>query len=415
MFTPGARARTAVRWDTRNTSRQVQKRAKKIMQDAKGEAQILITGAGPSGLALAAELSRRGVTPLIIDRQAAGANTSRACVVHARTMEVLEPLGVTQDLLAEGVKVPIFRIRDRDRPLVSIDFSDIPSPYRFTLMIPQHRVEHHLLQHLEGMGCSVMRPCELLRFAAAPRQIEAQAQINGSIRAIRAQWLVGCDGMHSRVRQQSGIAFSGGAYEESFVLADVLMDWPLSRDEVTLFYSPKGLVVVAPLPDERFRIVATVDQAPEVPSLDFMQAVLDERGPTTSPGGIREVAWSSRFHIHHRVAEAPRKGRVLLCGDAAHVHSPAGGQGMNTGIQDSVSLAEALTETLADGDESRLDAWAAQRHQVASDVVALTDRMTRMATMKSPTGKVLRNVAVMLAGHLPPVRAAVARTLAELV
>ena len=198
------------------------------------------------------------------------------------------------------------------------------------------------------------------------------------------------------------------------MLADVRMDWPLSRDEVTLFYSPRGLVVVAPLPDQRFRIVATVKEAPEVPSLDFMQAVLDARGPTTNPGRIRDVAWSSRFHIHHRVAETPRKGRVLLCGDAAHVHSPAGGQGMNTGIQDSITLAEVLTNTLADGDESRLDAWAAQRHQVASEVVTLTDRMTRIATMKSPTGQTLRNLAVAFAGHLSPVRAAVARTLAEL-
>jgi 2-polyprenyl-6-methoxyphenol hydroxylase-like FAD-dependent oxidoreductase len=384
------------------------------MQNVNVQKQILITGAGPAGLALAAELTRRGVKPLIIDRQAVGANTSRACVVHARTMEVLEPLGVTQDLLAEGVKVHIFRIRDRNRPLLTIDFSNIPSPYRFTLMIPQNRVEQILLQHLEGLGCNVMRPCELLRFATSAQQIEAQAQIDGSTQSLRAQWLIGCDGMHSRVRQQSGIVFSGGEYEESFVLADVRMDWPLSRDEVTLFYSPKGLVVVAPLPDERFRIVATVDEAPEVPSLDFMQEVIDARGPTTNPGRIRDVAWSSRFHIHHRVAQSPRKGRVLLCGDAAHVHSPAGGQGMNTGIQDSVSLAEALTGTLADGDEARLDAWAAQRHRVARDVVALTDRMTRVATMKSPTGKALRNVAVMFAGHLPPVRAAVARTLAEL-
>jgi 2-polyprenyl-6-methoxyphenol hydroxylase-like FAD-dependent oxidoreductase len=160
------------------------------LQDVNVQNQILITGAEPSGLALAAELSRRGATPLIIDREAAGANTSRACVVHARTMEVLEPLGVTRDLLAEGVKIPIFRIRDRDRPLVTIDFSNIPSPYKFTLMIPQHRVEYHLLQHLEGMGCTVMRPCELLRFAALPGRIDAQAQINGSTQSITAQWLI---------------------------------------------------------------------------------------------------------------------------------------------------------------------------------------------------------------------------------
>jgi 2-polyprenyl-6-methoxyphenol hydroxylase-like FAD-dependent oxidoreductase len=382
------------------------------MLDVRAENKILIVGAGPSGLALAAELKRRGVNAVIIDQQPAGANTSRACVVHARTMEVLEPLGATRDLLAEGVKVPVFRIRDRDRPLLTIDFSDLPSFYRFTLMIPQNRVEQILLQHLESLGCNVMRPCKLIRYTTSPSLV-AQVQ-DSSIQSIRAEWLIGCDGMHSTVRQQSGIAFPGGEYEASFVLADVSMDWPLSREEVTLFYSPKGLVVVAPLPNERFRIVATVDEAPEVPSLAFMQAVLDARGPTTNPGRLHDVAWSSRFHIHHRVAQTPRKGRVLLCGDAAHVHSPAGGQGMNTGIQDSVSLAEALTSTLRDGDEARLDAWAAQRHKVASDVVTLTDRMTRVATMKSPTGQALRNIAVAFAGHLPPVRAAVARTLAEL-
>jgi 2-polyprenyl-6-methoxyphenol hydroxylase-like FAD-dependent oxidoreductase len=220
--------------------------------------------------------------------------------------------------------------------------------------------------------------------------------------------------MHSTVREQAGIGFTGGEYEQGFVLADVRMDWPLSRDEVTLFYSPDGLVVVAPLPEDRFRIVATVDDAPEQPSLDYMQALLDRRGPTVRPGRIRDTAWTSRFHIHHRVAQTPRKGRVLICGDAAHVHSPAGGQGMNTGIQDAVSLAAKLAETIEDGNDARLDDWAAERHRVARDVVAMTDRMTRLATIKSPTGQTLRNVAVAFAGHLPTVRAALARTLAEL-
>src|SRR5215471_13989495 len=137
-----------------------------------------------------------------------------------------------------------------------------------------------------------------------------------------------------------------------------------------------------------------------------MQSILDARGPTTSPGRLHDVAWSSRFHIHHRVAQTPRKGRVLLCGDAAHVHSPAGGQGMNTGIQDSVSLAQALASTLRDGDDGRLDAWARERHKVAAHVVALTDRITRIATMKSGPGQTLRNLAIGAAGHLPPVRAA---------
>ena len=197
------------------------------MLDVRAENKILIVGAGPSGLALAAELKRRGVNAVIIDQQSAGANTSRACVVHARTMEVLEPLGVSRDLLAEGVKVPIFRVRDRDQALLTIDFSDLPSSYRFALMIPQNRVEQILLQHLESLGCNVMRPCKLIRYTTSPSLVEAQVQ-DSSIKSIKAEWLIGCDGMHSTVRKQSGIAFSGGEYEASFVLADVSMDWPLT-------------------------------------------------------------------------------------------------------------------------------------------------------------------------------------------
>ena len=375
---------------------------------------VLIAGAGPAGLALAAELKRLGVSPMIVDRQAAGANTSRAAVVHARTLEVLEPLGVTPDLIAEGVKVPVFRIRDRDRTLISIDFSSIPSLYRFTLMCPQDRTERILLTALERLSGSVLRPSELMGLEEAADHVDVQLEGERGAQSVRARWLVGSDGMHSRVREQSGIAFRGAAYEESFVLADVHMDWPLSREEVSLFFSPEGLVVVAPLPEQRYRIVATFDDAPETPSVAFMQDLLERRGPTRNAGRIHDVAWSSRFRIHHRVAESPRKGRVLLVGDAAHVHSPAGGQGMNTGIQDGVSLAHVLADTLRDGNEARLDAWAEERHKVATDVVALTHRLTGLATMKSGPGQAMRNAALAFAGHLPPVTAAIARNLAEL-
>jgi 2-polyprenyl-6-methoxyphenol hydroxylase-like FAD-dependent oxidoreductase len=384
------------------------------MQATKAQVEILIVGAGPTGLALAAELSRRGRTPFIVDRQAAGANTSRACVVHARTLEALEPLGASRDLLTQGVKVPIFRIRDRDRALITIDFGQIPSAYPFTLMCPQDRVEQCLLEHLQDLGTGVVRPRELIAFEAKTMHVEAQIRNGDAMETVEARWLVGCDGMHSLVRERAGIAFVGAAYEQRFVLADVRMDWPLSREEVSLFYSPDGLVVVAALPDDRFRIVATVDEAPEQPSIAFVQSVLDRRGPTVDPGRIRETLWTSRFLIHHRVAQTPRQGAIILCGDAAHVHSPAGGQGMNTGIQDAVSLAPVLIDALDHGEGGRLDDWAKRRHRIARDVVAMTDRITRAATMKSPVGQSLRNLAIAFAGHLPPVRTAIAKTLAEL-
>jgi 2-polyprenyl-6-methoxyphenol hydroxylase-like FAD-dependent oxidoreductase len=173
-------------------------------------------------------------------------------------------------------------------------------------------------------------------------------------------------------------------------------------------------MVVAPLPDDRYRIVAMVEATPANPAQEMLQSLIDRRGPAGRKGRISKLAWSSRFHIHHRVAETPRRQRVLLCGDAAHVHSPAGGQGMNTGIQDSVSLAGVLAMMLRGGDDKLLDEWAASRHRVAAEIVAMTDRMTRMAKLKSPTAKMLRNIAVAFAGHLPPVREALARTLAEI-
>lgn len=220
--------------------------------------------------------------------------------------------------------------------------------------------------------------------------------------------------MHSRVREAAGIGFVGGEYEQSFVLADVHMEWPLSREEVTLFFSPDGLVVVASLPENRYRVVATVDDAPKEPSVAFVQELLDARGPKEKPARIQDSVWTARFQVHHRIAESPRKGRVLLCGDAAHVHSPAGGQGMNTGIQDAVALADVLARVLGGADEAQLDQWAHDRHEIAEDVVALTDRMTRVATLRSPVARELRNVALALAGHIPAFTKSLARTIAEI-
>ncbi|MEP6622637.1 MAG: FAD-dependent monooxygenase [bacterium] len=375
---------------------------------------VLIVGAGPAGLALAAELRRLGIEALIVDKVAEGANTSRAAVVHARTLEVLEPLGVVPTMIGQGVVVPTFRVRDRDRTLFTLDFTEIPSEFALTLMCPQDRTEAILLGKLKELGGGVVRPAEAVSFRFAQDAIQVGIVHEGAKHDVSARWVVGCDGMHSAVREAAHIAFSGDAYPQSFVLADVHMTGPLPRDEVSLFFSPDGLVVVAPLPADRYRIVATVDDASEHPSRDDVQALLNDRGPRAERAEVRDVVWSSRFRVHHRVAECPRRGNVLLCGDAAHVHSPAGGQGMNTGIQDAISLAHALHGVLRGADASRLDAWADARHEVAKDVVALTDRMTRLATVGSPAARVLRNAALSAAGHFPFLRKALARRIAEL-
>jgi len=375
---------------------------------------VVIVGAGPTGLTLGAELRRLGVPALILDKQAAGENTSRACVVHARTLEVLEGIGATPELLRHGLIVPTFRIRDRSHVLATISFKDLETAYPYTLMCPQDRVERILLKRLESFGGEVQRPTDVLEIRSFGNDLRLDVKGRERGRTIQAKWVVGCDGAHSFVREQAAIPFEGGAYNESFILADVEMDWPLERDEVTLFYSEKGLMVVAPLPDNRFRIVATVQQASAQPSISDFQAVLKDRGPADAALTIRHMAWSSRFRIQHKVAKTLRQGRILLAGDAAHVHSPAGGQGMNTGIQDAISLASALHRTLRDGDDTILDTWQKDRLKVAHSVVGLTDRMTKVATVQSPVLKALRNTAVEIIGNIPFATHAAAEILSEL-
>jgi 2-polyprenyl-6-methoxyphenol hydroxylase-like FAD-dependent oxidoreductase len=293
----------------------------------KKEHDVVIVGAGPTGLALGAELKRLEISSLILDRLEAGANTSRAAVVHARTLEVLEPLGVTPELIQEGIIVPIFRVRDRNRILTSISFAELDTKYPFTLMCPQNRTEAILLQRLQSLGGAVQRPCDVVAVRPGEQDVQVQFKSGAELKTVHTKWVVGCDGMHSLVREQASIPFIGGDYEESFVLADVEMDWPLDREEVSLFFSGQGLVVVAPLPGNHFRIVATMKQAPPTPSIADFQQILAERGPEKANITIRRIVWASRFHLEHRVAKVLRQGRVLLAGDAAHVHSPAGGQG----------------------------------------------------------------------------------------
>jgi 2-polyprenyl-6-methoxyphenol hydroxylase-like FAD-dependent oxidoreductase len=229
---------------------------------------------------------------------------------------------------------------------------------------------------------------------------------------IRARYAVGADGIRSIVREHAHIGFEGGAYEESFVLADVRLAGDAPADEVILFWATAGLTVVAPLPDGIYRIVAPVADAPEEPSAEFVQQLLDTR-VGSSRLVVTDVIWGSRFRIHHRVADTYRAGRLLLAGDAAHVHSPAGGQGMNLGIQDAVVLSDALAAVLAGQPETVLDDYSATRRPIAKNVVAMTDRLTRLATLPRALRPV-RNLAISMAGRLPFVRRALARQLSGL-
>lgn len=364
------------------------------------DTDVLVVGAGPTGLALGASLIAGGVRAVLVDALAEGQNTTRAAAVNARTLEVLEDLDVARRMVKAGLVAPRFTMRQGRRILVPVDFSALPTGHPYTLMLSQADTERLLLERLRELGGDVIRPKTLSHLSQDADGVTANFD-DGDV--IRARYVVGADGMHSTVREQAGIGFAGGEFGESFALADVRLAGAAPRNEVILFYAKEGLNVLAPLPGDIFRIVAPTATAPKVPSAEFVQALLDTRGFGPGQLVVTELLWGTRFHIHHRVADSYRAGRILLAGDAAHVHSPAGGQGMNLGVTDAISLAGALTDVLRGGPDTALDAYATAQRRRAEQVLRLTGRLTRIATLPRPLRPV-RNAGMRLAARVPALR-----------
>ena len=377
---------------------------------------VAVIGAGPVGLTLANLLAGFGLRVAVFDRASGPAPFSRAAVVHARTLEALEPVGVVDAMLARGAIVPFFGVRDRDHRLIGVDFHHLPTPYPFTLMLPQDQTEAILREALQRHGIPISWGHELTAIEHDADGATLALRSGDRDIQVRARYVAGADGARSAVRTLAGIPFEGETYPQSFILADVDMSWPLSREEVQLFFSPDGLVVVAPLPGERrHRIVATVDEAPPEPSLAEVQALLDARGPRQPRPIIEKVVWSSRFRVHHRLAARFRSGKLFIAGDAAHVHSPAGGQGMNTGIQDAANLAWKLALVLrGQASDALLDSYERERRAVAASVIGMTHRMTGVATLRSRARRIIRNVVMSGVGRLGALPRAMAGNLAQL-
>ncbi|GGO06754.1 FAD-dependent oxidoreductase [Micromonospora parathelypteridis] len=371
---------------------------------------VLVVGAGPTGLATALTLARRGVEVTVLDQLAEPPTTSRAAVVHAYTLEVLDGIGAAAPLVAQGVRSPRFTVRDRDRVLLSVPFHELPSRFPYALLVSQSVTEEVLTERLADLGVQVRRPCRLTGLDVTADGV--LAQVDGEA-LLRARYVVGADGLHSTVRQAAGIAFNGLSDAESFVLADVRVDSALPDEEVALFLARSGPLVWAPLPDGVVRLVAAVAVAPPAPDVAYLQTLLDERGPARRPGRVTEVLWGSRFRVHHRLADTFRAGPVLLAGDAGHVHSPAGGQGMNLGICDAVALGTAVADVLDGGPESLLDDYTARQRPMAEDVLSFAAGLTRLAAV-SPAGRPARDVLLRLLGALPPARRKVALRLSGL-
>jgi 2-polyprenyl-6-methoxyphenol hydroxylase-like FAD-dependent oxidoreductase len=371
----------------------------------KTQTEVLIVGAGPTGLALSIALHQAGVDHILIDRLSEGQNTSRAGVIHAQTLDSLAALGVSDELVARGLKVNNFTVRDRDKALLRLRFDALPSGHPYLLMLPQNITEQVLASRITTLGGVIHR--RVTATCAEQDSAGARVTVNGpdGEQVISARYVVGADGMNSVVRQATGIGFDGGTYEDSFVLADVRLNWPLGQHEVSLFFSPAGLVVVAPLPGGSYRVVATMDNAPEHLSKSDVQAVMDSRGPQASNATVLDVLWSSRFRLHHRLANSYRCGRLILMGDAAHVHSPAGGQGMNTSLVDAVVLGETLAGVVGrNRPETMLDVYESLRRPAAARVLGLAGRLTDMATTHGIFKRAARNVLLSFVDLVPIVK-----------
>jgi 2-polyprenyl-6-methoxyphenol hydroxylase-like FAD-dependent oxidoreductase len=366
---------------------------------------VLVVGAGPVGLTAACELLRRGIEARIVDCAPARTEHSRALAVQARTLEVLDAMGIAERFVAAGTKLHGLNVYADGARIVHVDFDDIDSPFPYVLSLPQSDTERILGERLTELGGRVEREVTLTALAQDSGAVSATlTDASGRTEHERFAWLVGCDGSHSAVRHALGLTFDGAPYGESFVLGDAHLTWELPGDEMHAFIGPAGPLAAFPLPHGRWRLVAEVRNecrtpegsglertaAVDPPTLDDFERLLRERGAPAAR--LRDAGWLAAFGIHRRIVPRLREGRVFLAGDAAHIHSPAGGQGMNTGMQDAYNLAWKLSLVSAGaGREALLDSYDAERRPIAAATLVATDVATRVVTMRHPVARELRD------------------------
>lgn len=380
---------------------------------------VLVVGAGPTGLVLALWLTAQGVRVRVVDRSAAPGTTSRAMAVQARTLELYRQMELADAVVAAGRRNPGVNLWVKGRRKARLSFGDAGAdltPYPFVLMYPQDRHERLLAERLEALGVRVERETELLDFEDRGDHVAARLRTPRGGESCEARYLAGCDGARSSVRKVLGAGFAGGTYDRVFYVADVEAAGPAADGEVHVALESADFVALLAYGEEgQARLVGAVrDGRAEDPGFDDV----GHRAIESLGLEIRRVNWFSTYRVHHRVADRYRQGRAFLLGDAAHVHSPAGGQGMNTGIGDAVNLAWKLAAVLRGGAPDRLlDTYAAERMAFARGLVDTTDRVFTVATAEGTLADFVRTrvapVVAPVAYRVGAVRELVFRVLSQ--
>jgi 2-polyprenyl-6-methoxyphenol hydroxylase-like FAD-dependent oxidoreductase len=366
------------------------------MEKDVAQIDVLIVGAGPTGMVLALWLTKQGVTVRIVDKSSGPGETSRAMAVQARTLEFYRQLNMADMVVAAGYKTPAMNMWARGKRQAQVKLADAGeeiSPYPFVLVYPQDRHERMLVERLRSMGIEIERQTELLSFADKGDRVEAVLRHrDGREETCTATYLAGCDGARSPVRHQIGGGFEGGTYKQLFYVADVVAGGVDPAGEAHVALDKSDFVMVMPYGEtNQYRLIGTVrgERAEHPETLSFEDVSQEAiRGLGVQ---VDMVNWFSTYRVHHRVTDRFRVGRVFLLGDAAHVHSPAGGQGMNTGILDAINLAWKLAAVVTgQAPDSLLDSYEIERQSFARKLVETTDKIFTFATAEGGFAEFVR-------------------------
>lgn len=397
---------------------------------------VLIAGAGPTGLAAAMSLSRAGIPVRLIDKAPQPSPWSRAIGIQARTLELFEQHRLVEPFLELGHRARVANLYSNGQRLARLDFDPLQTRYPYLLFLDQSVTERLMTEHLASFGVRIERGVELMRFRQGSAGLEAAVRhANGAEESIRPSYLIGADGAHSTVRHGLDIEFTGKTFEQTFLLADLQADTEWPDDEFHIFASGEGLATLFPMGDGRTRLIAderaasgvvpgvehglvpdTAADSPDktaAPTLDECRAIIERR--IHHRVTVTNLQWSSYFHLNSRMADRLRSGRIFLAGDAAHVHSPAGAQGMNTGIQEAFNLGWKIARMLAGIAPDRLlDTYHDERHPIEREVLRQSSFMTQMAAAEHGPMKLIRDHVMPALSAIGPLRDAARRTVSEL-